>query len=223
MKTRSRFSLSAEIHLQYFLHTLVLVPLCMLICKLIVGDEAIFSGLFFAGIDGLLLYFDGASGVMSTYMHNKLGSERVSREMYRHRDIFYQNTDAALYWRYAKRVGHYRSVIPFYVLGITFTTGICLIFEPEHSLWPLGLLVFLIGWILVSISNAYVNLHLDVPEMRELYRDPASFSRVLDYMKQEEQQRQQDIDIQAQLEQEQARNQGLPPDDSQYHRPPKPY
>ena len=46
---------------------------------------------------------------------------------------------------------------------------------------------------------------------------------MLDYKKQEEQQRQQDIDIQAQLEQEQARNQGLPPDDSQYKRPKKPY
>ena len=222
-KTRSRFKLSAEIHLQYFLHIIVLVPLCMILGAIIAYEAGAKIGAFFSGLNGFFLFMNGASDVMSTYTHNKLGSERVSREMYRHRDVFSWNTDAAAHWHFAKQVGHYRSVIPCYIWGITLTFSISLAFREDFEHGWLAIVVLLISFIIVCILNAYVDQHLCSPEIGEMYRDPGSYSKVLDQKKEEAQQEQQDIYIQAQLEREQSRNQGLPPEESQYKRPENPY
>ena len=224
MKKRSRFLLSAEIHLRYFLHSILLILICMLICKLIVGDEALLSGVFYGGIAGLFLFFACASGVMGHYTSNKSGSERIVRHTLRHRDIVTWDASHAFHWRAAKRVGRYAYVIPTYIWSITLTSGIAFIAQSdEDPLWLISIVLFLLGWILSSISTAYVNLHLCNPEINKMYRDPESYARALDYAKQEQQQREQDALIQAQLEKERARKEGLPPDTSQYKRPKKPY
>lgn len=217
--------LSAEIHLRYFLHSIILIPLCMLICKLLVGDDAILTGLFISGIASLLLFFPCASSVIEYYIRNKSGSERIVREMYRHRDVVTWDASVAFHWRAAKRVGRYAYVIPIYIWSITLTTSGCLFSQDsyEHPVWIFGIVVFILGWILSSISTAYVDLHLCNPEVDKMYNNPGSYSTVLDYAKQEQQQREQDALIQAQLERERARNQGLPPDTSQYKRPKNPY
>lgn len=221
MDKRSRFSLSAEIHFRYFLHSIILVCLCMLISTIILGKKSALFGFLIAGIASYILC-GCARGVVAFYTHNKSGAEKIVRVMLPHRDVVTWDASVAFQWRAAKRACRYAYVIPIYILAITITMSCCFFFH-EAGLWFVGLPVLIIGLLLSKIPIAYADLHICDPEVGKMYRDPESYSRAIEYIKQEQHQQQQDAIIQAELDKERARRQGLPPDDSQYKRPKKPY
>ena len=220
MDNKLYYSFARELRCRYSLHVLIVVPVSLALGALF-GNVGVAG--FVVAISTLVFLLLGVADVMNVYSYNQLNSERVAREMYRHRDVFSWSIDPAHSWSFAKKCGHYRHVRPYYYLTPSFTVGFCVLFHPEVPL--MGCIFFMLLGIIPTIcSNRYVDTHLNSPETGEIYDNPQSYSRMLDHAKQEDHQKRQAALIEEQLRQEQARNQGFPPtDDSQSHRPPKPY
>ncbi len=225
MDNKIYYSFARELRCRYSLHVLLVVPISLTLSFLIT-EEAISLAVLITIITTVGFYLIGFADVMDVYRDNQINAERLVIKMYRHRDVFSWNTDPAHHWRFAKSCGLYRHVRPYYYLTLLLTGGFCLLFsekleEPAHLV---GIPLIVLGIILSVNSNRYVDKHLHCPEARELHTNTENYSRMLDHAKQEAHQNRQAALIEEQLKQEQARNQGFPPtDDSQSHRPPKPY
>ena len=232
----SKFTLMLRLRARYLVYSLISLFIYLVLGSIFIRGSSMgynpafgFSshssgqGLAFLCGVGVAFYLLslGTSEAMNFYTHNKIGSGRVARAFFRHRDVVPVNNSVEAQWQSTIRYSFYAHVIPANLYGAAVLLGLGTLMTGGMGLLAIfyAVALFLLG----KLSETYAKQHICSDETKELYERPHSYVDVITQAKQEVRERIAQERTQEMLERERQRNRPPLPKSNQRAKPRKPY